>query len=169
MKHPSYPPKPPCKPAGIPAPHIIACENRVIPCLCTVLKTNADLCWPTPLRLIKLLPGVETPHISITGEADACGHIPVCVTIPLCLTVLDARGHMHTLSSSVEVPTWLSRPCLWRQSLMTVADIQLLGESVSCQGLFEVRLHVALEFCLFQFGRASACPSLPLYPPPIRR
>ncbi len=166
MKYPCYPPKPPAKPEGMLYPHIVSCEKRTIPCFQTTLRVNADPCWPTPLRFSSLSPAFSQPTLALSGEMDACGHLPVVVNLPLCLTLSDACGRMHALHTCIDIPTWLSRACHWRQSLITIPTVQLLQCAPAC-GCFEVTLHITLEFCLLQFGCAPACPNLPLYPPPI--
>lgn len=177
MRHPSQPCSPPCSP-GVLLPRIIAHENRCIPRLCTQLcLTGLPECACKPLCLRSLQPCLQPPEWKLCGAADACGRVQMHIRIPVTATLCDSCGNCTCASGVVEASVFLSKAFAEQacRHLHIEPRVQLLCAEASCTpGCYDVQLHLSLEIYLLKLEAFAshppkpACPTLPLYPPPMR-
>ena len=167
MHHPPRPCHP--KPDGFLLPRIQRRWRQTLPPLCTELRFEGLPC--TPLRLQSLRASGAQPACS---PAQTPGQMQL--SIPVCAQLCDNCGKVYqaqtTMETSVCLPAWMD-PCAG--TLFIVPCVQLRhAECCGNAACFRVQLHITLDVYLLRFEPymtpppAPACPSLPLYPPPIR-
>lgn len=156
------------KSEGILLPRIQSRCRQVLPPLC------ADLCFDglpcTPLRLHSLCASGVLPHCRPLNTPSQ-----LQLSIPVCAQLCDACGKVYHALSTVEtqlcLPAWMD-PCAG--TAFIVPCVQLMHAECCGEGRFRVELRITVEIYLLRFEPCltapprPACPSLPLYPPPLR-
>jgi len=160
-----YPHRPPPQP-GYLMQKIIVFEKRVIPEHCAELCLSD--CSLTAIR-----------SICAAGAAAAgvcAGQLQLSIPVSVC--ACDACGRCCTLHETISVQTALPSGCLHhpedaRTTLLVLPCVRLLRWDCTGSGCFRVHVHILLEIYLLRYETLGctpckpACPSLPLYPPPI--